>query len=97
MRGYSYALIATATDYDSWREHEGSVTAAEVFKTLQTNAELSRKVAGSVLEELHEAAAQGDILTEEVGSIKFAIMPRSEKQKDEDREKLSYVLPTYFS
>ena len=68
-----------------------------LFKTLQTNAELSRKVAGSVLEELHEAAAQGDILTEEVGSMKFAIMPRSEKQKDEDREKLSYVLPTYFS
>lgn len=73
------------------------MTAAEVFKTLQTNAELSRKVAANVLEELHEAAAQGDILTEEVGSMQFAIMPRSEKQKDEDREKLRYVLPTYFA
>ncbi|CAL1701998.1 unnamed protein product [Somion occarium] len=93
----SYALIATSTDYDSWREHEGYVTAAEVFKTLQTNAELSRKVAASILDELHEAAEEGDILTEEVGSMRFSIMPRSEKQKEEDREKLRYVLADYFS
>ncbi|KAI0786551.1 Methylthioadenosine phosphorylase [Abortiporus biennis] len=93
----SYALIATATDYDSWREEEGAVTAAEVFKTLTTNAETSRVVAATILDELHSAALEGDILTEEVGSMKYSIMPRSEKQKDEDREKLSYVLPEYFS
>ncbi|TCD61219.1 S-methyl-5-thioadenosine phosphorylase [Steccherinum ochraceum] len=93
----SYALIATATDYDSWRENESSVTAADVFKTLSTNAELSRKVAFAVLDELNEAAKEGDILTEEVGCMKFAIMPRSVAQKDEDRKKLSYILPTYFS
>ncbi|THH31512.1 hypothetical protein EUX98_g2700 [Antrodiella citrinella] len=93
----SYALIATATDYDSWREEERSVTAADVFKTLQTNADLSRKVAFTVLDELHAAAAEGDILTEEVGSMQFAIMPRSVQQKDEDRKKLSYILPAYFS
>lgn len=29
--------------------------------------------------------------------MKFAIMPRTEKQKPEDLKKLSYVLPTYFS
>lgn len=73
------------------------MTAAEVFKTLQTNAELSRKVAASILDELHEAAEEGDILTEEVGSMRFSIMPRSEKQKEEDREKLRYVLADYFS
>ena len=72
------------------------MTAAEVFKTLQTNADLSRKVAANILDELHEAAAQGDILTEEVGSMRFGIMPRSEKQNEEDREKLKYILPTYF-
>ncbi|KAI0751870.1 Methylthioadenosine phosphorylase [Daedaleopsis nitida] len=91
-----YALIATVTDYDSWRENESAVTAAEVFKTLHANAQLSRLVAATVLEELHEAAFEGDILTEEVGSMKFSIMPRSEKQKEEDREKLRYILPTYF-
>ncbi|OBZ65432.1 S-methyl-5'-thioadenosine phosphorylase [Grifola frondosa] len=89
-----YALIATVTDYDSWRPHESSVTAAEVFKTLHDNARLSRHVAATILEELHAAAADGELLTEEVGSMRFSIMPRSEKQKDEDRKKLSYILPT---
>ncbi|KAI0773568.1 Methylthioadenosine phosphorylase [Fomes fomentarius] len=91
-----YALIATVTDYDSWRENESAVTAAEVIKTLHANAQLSRHVAAVVLEELHEAAAEGDILTEEVGSMQFSIMPRSEQQKDVDRQKLKYILPTYF-
>ena len=92
-----YALIATATDYDSWRESEDSVTAADVFKVLQTNAALSRTVAATILDELHEAAEEGGILDEQVGSMKFSIMPRSEKQKDEDRQKLAYILPAYFS
>ncbi|KAI0056664.1 Methylthioadenosine phosphorylase [Artomyces pyxidatus] len=93
----SYALVATATDYDSWRPHEGAVTAAEVFKTLQANADTSRHVAATILEELHAAALEGDILTEEAGSMQFSIMPRSEKQRPEDREKLRFVLPGYFS
>jgi len=91
-----YALIATATDYDSWRPNTEAVTAAEVFKTLQTNADTSRSVAAKILEDLHDAATKGDILTEEVGSMKFSIMPRNEGQKEEDIRKLSYVLPEYF-
>ena len=92
----SYALVATVTDYDSWRENEAPVTAAEVFKTLHANSRLSKLVAATILEDLHAAAVDGDLLTEEIGSMQFSIMPRSEKQKDEDRIKLSYVLPTYF-
>ncbi len=91
-----YALIATVTDYDSWRENESAVTAAEVFKTLHANATLSRQVAATVLDELTAAAAQGDLLTEEIGSMQYSIMPRSEQQKPEDREKLAYILPKYF-
>ncbi|TFK53296.1 Methylthioadenosine phosphorylase [Heliocybe sulcata] len=92
-----YALIATATDYDSWRPHEGAVTAAEVFKVLQANADTSRHVAATILEDMHAAALEGSVLTEEIGSMKFSIMPRSEKQKEEDRTKLAYILPAYFS
>ncbi|KII90489.1 hypothetical protein PLICRDRAFT_157639 [Plicaturopsis crispa FD-325 SS-3] len=92
----SYALVATATDYDSWRPHSEAVTAAEVFKTLQTNAETSRHVAATILEDLHAEALDGGLLTEEVGAMRFAIMPRSEKQSDADRKKLAYVLPAYF-
>ncbi|KAI0051459.1 Methylthioadenosine phosphorylase [Auriscalpium vulgare] len=93
----SYALIATATDYDSWRPHAEAVTAAEVFKTLKANAETSRHVAATILEELNAAAAQGDILAEETGSMAFSIMPRADTQKQEEREKLRFVLPEYFS
>ncbi|KIY72618.1 Methylthioadenosine phosphorylase [Cylindrobasidium torrendii FP15055 ss-10] len=95
----SYALIATATDYDAWRPHEGAVTAAEVFKTLKANADTSRHVAATVIDELHaEITKDGEsLLLEQVGSMAFSIMPRSEQQKPEDREKLAYILPEYFS
>ena len=90
-------MIATSTDYDAWRENESTVTAAEVFKVLHTNAALSRTVAANILDELHEAADEGHILTEEVGCMKFGIMPRSEAQNPDDLKKLAYVLPEYFS
>jgi len=98
----SYALIATATDYDSWRPQSEAVTAAEVFKTLRANADTSRLVAATILDELHAAVdpsgtAVADILSEEAGSMKFSIMPRSEMQNPEDRKKLAYVLPEYFA
>lgn len=95
----SYALIATATDYDAWRPHSDTVTAAEVFKTLKANADTSRLVAATVLDELHAAvgASGENFLLEQVGSMSFSIMPRSEKQDPEHRKKLAYILPEYFS
>lgn len=96
---FSYALIATATDYDSWRPASTSVTAAEVFKTLKANADTSRLVAATVLDDL-QAAITGDdaqVFLEELGGMKYSIMPRSEKQKQEDRDKLAYILPEYFT
>lgn len=93
----SYALIATSTDYDSWRENSEPVTAAEVFKTLKTNAETSKHVLEFIVADLHDAAENGEILSEEAGSMQYSIMPRSEKQSEEDRKKLAFVLPAYFS
>ncbi|KAF8835047.1 Methylthioadenosine phosphorylase [Paxillus ammoniavirescens] len=93
----AYALIATATDYDSWRPHSETVTASQVLQTLQANANCSRHVAASILEDLHLAAFQGDILSEEKGSMRFSIMPRSGDPKDEDVQKLAYILPQYFN
>jgi len=93
----SYALIATVTDYDSWRPNSEAVTASEVFKTLQANAETSRHVAATILQELHAATLQGDILSEEAGSMRLSIMPRSTQQRQEDRDKMRYLLPAYFS
>jgi len=96
----SYALIATATDYDSWRPQSEAVTAAEVFKILKANADTSRLVAATVLEDLLALATTADkanILHEEAGGMKFSIMPRSGKQNPEDTAKLAYILPEYFS
>ena len=70
-----------------------------MFKTLKANADTSRLVAATILDDL-QAAVTGDdaaIFLEEVGSMKFSIMPRSEKHKHEDRQKLAYILPEYFS
>ena len=95
----SYALIATATDYDSWRPHSDSVTASEVFKTLKANADTSRLVISTILDDLH-ASLTGEganVLLQEVGSMKLSIMPRSGKLNEENRKKLAYVLPEYFS
>ena len=90
-----YALIATATDYDSWRPHSEVVTASQVLQTLQANANTSRHVAAHILQDLH-FAAQGDLLREEQGSMAFSIMPKSVDQKEEDVQKLAYILPEYF-
>ncbi|KAF9449007.1 Methylthioadenosine phosphorylase [Macrolepiota fuliginosa MF-IS2] len=96
----SYALIATATDYDSWREQEETVTAAEVFKTLKANADTSRLVAETILDDLQAAITDpenGHIFLEEVGKMKLSIMPHSVEQRPEDKEKLAYILPEHFS
>ena len=94
-----YALVATATDYDSWRPHSDSVTAAEVFKTLKANADTSRLVISAILEDLHGSLTgqEANVFLQEVGSMKLSIMPRSGKLKEEDKKKLGYVLPEYFS
>ncbi|KAF9067198.1 nucleoside phosphorylase domain-containing protein [Rhodocollybia butyracea] len=94
----SYALVATATDYDAWRPDEASVTSAEVFKTLTQNADTSRHVAATILDEIHEVFAGNEVdMLEEVGRMKLSIMPRSAQQNPDDRTKLAYLLPEYFS
>ena len=95
----SYALIATATDYDSWRPQSEAVTAAEVFKTLKGNANVARLVVETILDDLNTIISgdDGATLLEEVGKMKFSIMPRGlENEKEEDVEKLSFILPEYF-
>ncbi|KAF8509632.1 Methylthioadenosine phosphorylase [Gautieria morchelliformis] len=92
-----YALIATSTDYDAWRVGEEAVTAAEVFKTLKTNADTARHVTSEILEELHAVVETGDILSEEEGSMKYSIMRDPALVPEEGRRRLAYILPSYFS
>ena len=84
------------TDYDSWQPKTEAVTAAEIFKTLRENAETSRHVVATILQELHATVLQGDIISEEAGSMQLSIMSRSAQQTQADRDKLRHVLPDYF-
>jgi len=92
----SYALIATSTDYDSWRVGEEPVTVAEVVKTLKKNADTSRKVASALIEEVSNAIVKGDVLTEAAGSMQWSTVTQAAAQSAEDKKKLSYILP-YFA
>ena len=94
--GGSYALIATATDYDSWRPHSASVTVDDVMTTLSTNAATSRLVVATILHELHAAIEQG-LLDEEKGIMRSSILPCVHPLREEDAKKLAFVLPEYFS
>ena len=71
---------------------------AEVFNTLRTNAETSRLVAATILDDLHNAITSdgSDIFIEEVGKMKYSIMPQSAMQKVEDRATMAYILSEYF-
>ncbi|KAJ6623679.1 Methylthioadenosine phosphorylase [Mycena sp. CBHHK59/15] len=95
----SFALIATATDYDAWRPHEAGVTAAEVGAILRANADTSRFVAAHVIERLLAIASSDsdDVLGEEAGSMRFAFMaPPAAHPDAEEAARLAYVLPEYF-
>ncbi|KAG8947268.1 S-methyl-5-thioadenosine phosphorylase [Tulasnella sp. 424] len=92
----SYALIATSTDYDSWRVGEEPVTVAEVIKTLKTNADTSRKVAAALIEDVSNALLKGDVITDGEGSMQYSVITQGQAQTEEDKKKLSYILP-YFS
>ncbi|KAF9508255.1 hypothetical protein BS47DRAFT_240260 [Hydnum rufescens UP504] len=91
----SYALIATSTDYDAWRVGEDPVTVSEVFKTLQDNAATSRRVAAAIIEHVHDIVEKDTVLTNVIGSMRFSIVTPQERQSEEDRKKLSFILP-YF-
>ncbi|EJD42419.1 glutamate biosynthesis-related protein [Auricularia subglabra TFB-10046 SS5] len=93
----SYALIATATDYDSWRVSAEPVTVAEVVKTLKTNADNSRSVTEQVIEDLQSAVVKADVIRGAKGSMQYSMVSRREHWPEEDRKKLSYILPEYFA
>lgn len=84
------------TDYDSWRTECEVVTASQVTQTLKSNSDSAKRVAATILEDLHEAVLQGDIVSEEGGSMKNSIMPSHARLPDEDAKKLAFILPDYF-
>ncbi|CAD6572733.1 MAG: S-methyl-5-thioadenosine phosphorylase [Tremellales sp. Tagirdzhanova-0007] len=91
-----YTLICTSTDFDAWRTGHAPVTVEEVIKTLHTNAGNARAVAAGLLQDVHDLVAEGKVLDEVKGCMKFACITREDVHPAESRKKLSFILP-YFA
>lgn len=85
----SYQMVCMSTDYDSWRPHEGAVTADEIIKILHENADNAKRLLAAAIPLL----GQPNPLK---GSIKFAVITAPEKRNPEIVKKLNQVLPGYF-
>jgi len=56
-----YALLGMVTDYDSWREHEAGVDAAEVIAVMHRNVALAQRVLGRFARLLPQARSESPI------------------------------------
>ncbi|KAH6873660.1 S-methyl-5'-thioadenosine phosphorylase [Coprinopsis sp. MPI-PUGE-AT-0042] len=92
-----YALIAMATDYDSWRPAEGVVTAHDVMQTMHDNSAAAKLVVSSILEDLHSVVDKHHKSLS--GAEKDAIIAEEEALLSErgDRKKLAFILPEHFT
>ena len=73
------------------------MTVEEVMKTLHTNAALSKHVTASILGAVHEAVASGNVLTFAAGAMKYSLVTGQEHVSEEEKYKLRFILPQYFS
>lgn len=95
----AYLLIATATDYDAWRVHEGAVTVEQVMAVLHHNVRASQEVVLGVLDAVHTQAAdeESSSNTARKGSMKYAIVTKPHAIPDQAKKNLAFLLPEYFS
>ena len=93
----SYVLIATATDYDAWRESSETVDVAEVIKSLHANAQASQVVTIALIDEVSSLVGNDDshVFTKMQGSMKSNIMTNPDHLSTEVRQRLRYILPWY--
>lgn len=93
----SYILIATATDYDAWRESSEAVDVAEVLQSLHANSKASQVVTKALVDEV-SAAVSGDdseVFSNMNGSMKTNIMTNPEHLSTEVKQRLRYILPWF--
>ena len=79
----SYAMLATATDYDVWHEFEADVTAELVMRRLAENIETARQIVAAVIRDL-----PSDWQSTARGALEHAIMTNRSRIPDRVWEKL---------
>lgn len=63
------------------------------MKTLHTNAALAKHITASILGVVHDAVADGQVLTTAVGSMKYSLVTGQDHISEEEKYKLKYILP----
>ncbi|PWZ01430.1 purine phosphorylase [Testicularia cyperi] len=93
----SYVLIATATDYDSWRPSSEAVNVAEVLESLASNVAASNKVTVSLLDKIHNIVQDENSPTVKAirDSMRFAVMTKPQFIDQKTKDNIRFVLPWF--
>ena len=87
----AYAMLATATDYDVWREGEEDVTAEAVAAVVQENAAAAQAIVREVARRL-----PGDWRSTAAGALRGAIMTDPARIPAETRERYALLIEEYL-
>lgn len=92
-----YQMICMSTDYDSWRDHEESVTVDAVFGHLANNGRnanaLATKIVKEMANEIPEFMLNGDGLK---GSIKMSVATKKDVMSEETLNNVRFLFPDYW-
>jgi len=87
----SYAIMATATDYDCWHETEEEVSVEAVLKVLKANGEMVQKIVKKTAELLpHESQAAS------LSAAKYAIMTPADVIPEATKDRLKTLYAKYW-
>lgn len=89
----AYQMICMATDYDSWRPHEGSIDADQIMKVVQKNSAIAQQILRNTLGIL---AKKHPLSCPSKEGVRFGIMTAPDKRTQQTRDKLNWLLPDYF-
>ncbi len=91
-----YQMVCMSTDYDSWRESEGAVTADEIMAVVGSNTENAKRIIKEVLPLYAKRIAAGPIVSGFKDTIRFGVLTAPDKRPADVREKLNKLLPGSF-
>lgn len=86
-----YGMLALATDYDCWNEHEADVSVEAVIAVVKANADKANQIIKTVAEKL-----PAESRSEYLYAAQYAIMSDRTKIPEQTREQLSLLFGKYF-
>lgn len=87
-----YGMLALATDYDCWHEHEADIAVTDVMKVLKDNAELASKITQQII-----AMMPATSTNEALSAARFATITDPKLIPEATRKKLDLLYGKYWS